>query len=250
MAKLIREIMNGELLVIRPDAAAEEVLLKLLAFKVSGAPVVQATGELVGVVSWRDLVGVRGKVQDVMTAPVLSLGPDETVEAGALLLASSGCHRLIVVEGAEPVGVVSTQDVLRALIGFPVQHPRSFPHFDNATRLTWSDDAECREDNVSSVPQVEGLLVLVLGGAQAAEKVVWAEACENIQQHLVRLLAQPEARMPHLGGVLRTGKLRFRYAAVADITRRMTSLRSVLCRARDDRRADLARNPGAAHDVP
>ncbi len=252
MAKIVREVMNPELLQLSPGESAEDALLRLLAFKVSGAPVVE-DGMVIGVVSWRDLVGAEGVVHDFMSAPALTITGDQSVESAALLLAHSGHHRVIVVEsdeqGLRPVGVVSILDVVRGLTGVPVSHPDAFPHLDRESQLHWSDDAELNLGAVREVAESEGVVVLVQGGKAERENVVWAEASENVRRRLAEILGDPERQIPHLAPALRSGRLRFRVAEAPDITRRMAGLKTVLYRARDARRAHLSQAQKGAEDA-
>lgn len=249
MATLVKEIMNRELLAVHPRDSAEEVLFRLLAFKVSGAPVVGEDGGLLGVVSWRDVAGVEGAVEEFMSAPAVTISLDEPLESAALLLAQSGQHRVIVVDQAIPVGVVSTLDVIRGLLGLPSPHPSTFPHFDPELGLRFSDDQVLSPGRVGQVPEVEGLLVLVHGGKARAEQVVWVEACSNLRVHLLDVLENKHTRIPRLSGELERGELRFRFAEAPDVTRRMKALRTVLFRARDARREALGHPPQGVPDA-
>jgi hypothetical protein len=231
--------MNREMLTVRPSDSAEDALLRLLAFKVSGAPVVGDAGELVGVVSWRDLVGAEGLVQDFMSAPAVTVPLDESVESAAWLLAQSGKHRLIAVEQGRPLGVVSSLDVIRGLLGLPSAHPDSFPHFDPDAALKFTDDLPLSREAAHHVPEAEGLLVLVQGGKNQEEQTVWVEACSNLRAHVHAVASDAGKRIPHLAAAFERGELRFRVAIAPDVSQRMKALRTVLYRARDARRETM-----------
>lgn len=55
------------------------------------------------------------KVRDVMTAPVVSIGPDTSVKDASALLAQRNVSGLPVVDGDRVVGVFSEADVLRSM---------------------------------------------------------------------------------------------------------------------------------------
>jgi CBS domain-containing protein len=57
----------------------------------------------------------RLRVRDVMSAPLLSVGPDASVREAASLLASNRMEALSVLEGSDLVGLVSVQDLLGVL---------------------------------------------------------------------------------------------------------------------------------------
>lgn len=58
-------------------------------------------------------------VRDAMTTHPATLGPDATPQQAAQLMLERGIHRLIVTVGEQPVGVVSTFDLVRVLANTP-----------------------------------------------------------------------------------------------------------------------------------
>ena len=114
---------------------------------ISGAPVGDATGKIVGVISRTDLTdgwelaeatrryafyrNERGellpagddpvdvfsarKVEEVMMPLVFSVQADDLLGAAAALMNAEGIHRLIVLEGSELVGILSASDVVGAV---------------------------------------------------------------------------------------------------------------------------------------
>ena len=144
----VMDVMTRDVFAVAPDTSLETAARMLAQRRISGAPVISEGRRVVGVVSASDLVDpdndagevegyplyyrvidglaqelgdhvqVRpGRVQDVMTAAVVSIAGDATVvEAGARML-SLGVHRLMVVHGDdELIGVVTTVDLLRAFV--------------------------------------------------------------------------------------------------------------------------------------
>ena len=122
-----REIMQSKLHTVSPDADLEEAVRSLLAQKHSAAPVVDATGKLVGVLSEDDCVSVlaqaaaerwqTGRVADRMSSEVETVGPHEDIFALSTRFCRGQHHRLLVVEDGKLVGLISTRDLLRALEG-------------------------------------------------------------------------------------------------------------------------------------
>jgi acetoin utilization protein AcuB len=95
--------------------------------------------DVVGVVSDRDLGGRGGangnrradlSVADVMTEGVVSAGPETTVRQAANLLRGHVIGCLAVLDGAKPVGIVTTTDLLD-LIGRGAERP-----IEGSTRWT------------------------------------------------------------------------------------------------------------------
>jgi len=111
---------------MRPDQDTRAALEILLEEHISGAPVVDASGGLLGVLSQTDLlleVAERAgpeassvRVGQVMTPLVLAVYETVGVPQAAALMASEGVHRLLVVSAAgDLVGILSSLDVMRWL---------------------------------------------------------------------------------------------------------------------------------------
>lgn len=231
MARIVREIMNPELFSLRPSDAAEDALGYILALGVTGAPVVDTSGKPVGVASFRDLVARRApaSVEERMTRPALVIDEHATIEDAARMLSDSGVHRLVAVDdGGRAVGIVSALDVIRGLMGLPASHPATFPHYDQASGVSWTDDTELDLDHVGIAPDGPGVLVLVRGGREISEAVVWAEAAFNVRTRLYDILSLPQDA-PLLARMLRDDHhLRFRAASIQDPSVRMKVLERLL----------------------
>jgi CBS domain-containing protein len=131
-------------------------------------------------------------------------------------MAETGYPRLVVVDDKRHlVGVVSSLDVIRGLVGIPAEHPGPFPHFDAATGLVWTDDHILSDAHLDQAPDGPGVLVLVSGAASIPDRVVWAEESTNLRQRVSDILTRPQGEPP-IRFWLERGTLRFRCAASAD----------------------------------
>ncbi|MFI4969608.1 MAG: CBS domain-containing protein [Lysobacterales bacterium] len=99
--------------------------IRIMADRYIGALLVMRGDELVGIVSERDYarkVILKGRssgdtpVRDIMAAPVITVGPTDTVETCMRLCTDSRVRHLPVVEGGKVVGVVSIGDLVKATI--------------------------------------------------------------------------------------------------------------------------------------
>lgn len=219
MPKLVQEIMNKELFTVRPSESAIETLGYLLSLGITGAAVLGEAGRPDGMVSLRDLVGPRrgDTVGECMTTPVESIAESATIEEAAKALADRDRHRLVVVNGeGAAVGMLSAVDVVRGLLGLPARHPDAFPHYDRATGLSWTDDAQLDHEHVEVAPDGPGVLVLVHGGKQTRDRMVWAEGVNNVRTRVAELLSVPQSDSPLLARALELGGLRFRAALTRD----------------------------------
>jgi CBS domain-containing protein len=220
MPRTVQDIMNRELLTVRPDLPLGEATELLLSFRVGAAPVLDDTGRLVGVVALRDLVGEGrpgSSVRERMSRPAISVSVSATVEQVARQLASMDMHHLVVVDGAgTAVGMLSTLDALRALLDLPARHPQTFPHWDESTEVSWTDEWPVDVHAAPRAPAGTGVLVLVTGRLGEMDVVAWVESASSLQERVRNLATSPDTEEPTLLRALATPGVRFRAAAVAD----------------------------------
>ena len=110
------------------DSLAEAVGL-LNSNKISGMPVVDPSGELVGFLSQTDLIKAQANPQlqanwrglavgQIMTKPALTIPSTATLEQAARLMAERRVHRLVVTDAtATPIGIISASDLVRSWLG-------------------------------------------------------------------------------------------------------------------------------------
>jgi len=99
--------------------------IQIMADRHIGALPVMRAGELVGVVSERDyarkviLLGrssAETAVWQIMSSPVITVGPGETVRRCMEIMTEKRIRHLPVVEGGATVGMISIGDLVRAVI--------------------------------------------------------------------------------------------------------------------------------------
>jgi len=146
---IVREIMSTDLITLAPDldiAKAAEILLEN---HINGAPVVDPSGRLVGILCQSDLIAQQKKlpiptlftfldgliqlssakqiekqvhkiaaltVAQAMTPEPVTVSPDNQLETVAALMVDNNFHTLPVIEDARLVGIVGKEDVLRTLL--------------------------------------------------------------------------------------------------------------------------------------
>jgi CBS domain-containing protein len=232
MAVRVSEIMNRELFSVGPAEPADAALGSILALGITGAPVVDEDGKPIGMVSWRDLVGEKAgrTAGERMTRPPATVAAEASIANAARRLARTGYHRLIVVDASgRAVGMVSSLDVVRGLMGLPTPHPASFPHLDPETGLTWTDDAPLEMDELGAAPEGPGVLAILHGGTGTPEKVIWAESVPGVRGRLKEMLTTTPPGL--LAAWLARGGLRFRAASASTEPERTTAVAAVLRRA-------------------
>ena len=112
-------IMSDDVVCVRPDLAVQALATLFVDRGITGAPVVDATGRPIGVVSKSDLVRegterVGATVADIMMPIAFTLPENASMSHAAALMAYEGVHRVpVVTSDGTVVGIVSTMDVVR-----------------------------------------------------------------------------------------------------------------------------------------
>lgn len=124
----IRQILEqkgGEIWSVRPDEFVIEAVREMARHGV-GAMLVMADGEIKGMFSERDYArkviladksSRETRVEEVMSAPVLTIDPRATAEEGLALMTRKRIRHLPVVENGGLLGLVSIGDLVNAVLG-------------------------------------------------------------------------------------------------------------------------------------
>ena len=115
-----RDIMSRKVVSTRPSCKVAEVTRVLYFHGISGLPVIDDSHCVIGMVTEADILGrttEQETVQDIMTAPALTISEENPLEEIAALLTDKKVKRLPVVTDDKLVGIVSRADVVRALAG-------------------------------------------------------------------------------------------------------------------------------------
>lgn len=153
--RLVKDLMNPDVLTVADDMATDALARYLTEHEISGAPVVDARGHLVGVVSMTDIGRTLGEdsgpespassafyrdtdagftledlgqryvesravtVEDVMTPVIHHVPATASVAEAARVMIEQHIHRLVVTEGKEPVGIITSLDLLALMAEGP-----------------------------------------------------------------------------------------------------------------------------------
>jgi len=126
---LVRDSMTQEVVTVAPETTAVEALALCRGNRIRHLPVLQG-GRLVGVISDRDLRAATPalgdparaealdliRVADEMARDVATARPEDPIEDAAMAMYERKIGCLPVVDGEDLVGIVTSSDVLRALV--------------------------------------------------------------------------------------------------------------------------------------
>ena len=135
----VRELMTEHVISVRPDTSLREAAALLTKHRITGLPVVNDAGEVVGVLSETDIVAKasgsadRGgalswlfgsdagaakltaqTVAEAMSAPATTITPARPVHEAARKMIAEGVNRLPVVDKGKLVGILTRADIVRA----------------------------------------------------------------------------------------------------------------------------------------
>ncbi len=142
----VHDVMTEAVTAVHPETSLKDVARALVAGGISGLPVVDAGGKVVGVVSEADLLikeqgagalshrrgaRMRGESKatkeglvkvaattagEAMTTPAITIEPEASLAAAAAIMVDRGVNRLPVTKDDVLVGIVSRADLVRAYV--------------------------------------------------------------------------------------------------------------------------------------
>ena len=119
----VRDVASSAVVAVGPAQSLREAT-QLMAKHRVGSAVVQDAEQLVGIRTERDVLNAvaagtepdAATVQDIMTADVVTVGPNWDLVEAAGEMARRRIRHLVVYEGGQLLGVLSVRDVLPAVL--------------------------------------------------------------------------------------------------------------------------------------
>lgn len=144
----VSDIMTQPAIWVMPDTKVEEIARLLVEHNISGVPVVDDAGRVVGIVTETDLVVRNAELhfprflqildsilylespkhfeeelrrmlatvaREVMSSPVIVVGPDDPLERAATLMVEKRVNPIPVVKDGKLVGIISRSDIVRLM---------------------------------------------------------------------------------------------------------------------------------------
>ncbi|HLT50767.1 MAG TPA: CBS domain-containing protein [Arenibacter sp.] len=128
------DYMTRELITFRPEQSVEEVIITLLRYKISGGPVVNERGELIGMISEGDCIKYISEkryhnmpcsnlnVEGRMIKNVGTIDGNMNIFDAANKFLTEKRRRFPIVENGKLVGQISQKDILKATIQLKSQN--------------------------------------------------------------------------------------------------------------------------------
>ena len=127
----VKDLMQKEVISVGPDLPIRSFEEFLTHEEISGVPVIGATGQILGIASKTDIVralteearslfsedlGPQLTVEEIMTRDPVMVEPDDDVRQVAKVMIDGHLHRVLVADDENVVGILTTFDLLRALL--------------------------------------------------------------------------------------------------------------------------------------
>lgn len=122
MKRTAKDIMTSTVITAKEDMFVTDVMKLLLRWHISGVPVVDNDGMLMGIVTEHDVMNfalsgdaASTRASEVMTKKVETYTPDTLVVEIVNHFASQQIRRVPVVENGKVVGIISRRDIVREM---------------------------------------------------------------------------------------------------------------------------------------
>ncbi|MGY5855997.1 MAG: CBS domain-containing protein [Candidatus Thorarchaeota archaeon] len=119
----VRDFMTSLIITAEADTLVVEAA-RLMAAEDIGSLLVTKADVLAGMITRREIIGAQLLsdesyqtllVEDIMTTPVVTIGPDADIGQAISLINQTGKRHIPVIEGTDIIGLVATTDIIRVL---------------------------------------------------------------------------------------------------------------------------------------
>jgi len=115
---LVGDVMSRNVLMISDSASINEAM-RMMRKSGAGCLAVERASKIVGIITERDCIKAlasgqteNARVADMMSKPLVTIGPNDTVSKAANILAEKGIKRLPVMDGQHLVGMLTSTDLV------------------------------------------------------------------------------------------------------------------------------------------
>jgi CBS domain-containing protein len=119
-----KDVMTTPVITVSPDASLVDATKLLAANRITGVPVADAEGKVIGILTEKDVLNFaykyvgtlrNTKVKEAMTEHVVSFPSDTPVEAIAICFSKSEFRRVPIIDEGKLVGIISRRDIIRLM---------------------------------------------------------------------------------------------------------------------------------------
>ncbi len=129
---IAQDVMTKNVVTIDPETSLQEAIHLLIDKGISGMPVIDSNGKMIGIISEKDIIHFYTfsrdmhsiKVKEAMTKDVVTFSPETDIEHIALAIAEKGFRRAPIIEEDRIVGIISRRDIIRVEL-YISEHPSS-----------------------------------------------------------------------------------------------------------------------------
>ena len=116
---IARDIMTRNVYTTSPEVSVQEVAQLLVQKDISGVPVINRDGQIIGIVTEADIIGKVNReglcVADIMTPELIFVDEETQVGDIAMLLVERKIKRVPVMRNGKLVGIVCRADIVNAV---------------------------------------------------------------------------------------------------------------------------------------
>ena len=114
-----KDIMTRKVYTISPEVSVQEVAQLLSGKSISGVPVIDKAGKIIGIVTEADIIAKVDRtglcVADIMSHNIVAVSEETPVSEIAALLTERNVKRVPVIQDGKLVGIVSRADIVHAV---------------------------------------------------------------------------------------------------------------------------------------
>ena len=116
---MARDIMTRRVYSIAPEASVQEVAQLLSGKNISGVPVIDKAGRIIGIITEADIIGKVDReglcVADIMSPEIIFVDEETPVGEIAMILTERKIKRVPVMRNGTLVGIVCRADIIHAV---------------------------------------------------------------------------------------------------------------------------------------
>ncbi|OGS47065.1 MAG: hypothetical protein A2539_08185 [Elusimicrobia bacterium RIFOXYD2_FULL_34_15] len=117
-----KDVMIKEVFTVHPGSTLKEAVKTILSKGISGLPVVDDSGKVIGIITEKDIINymISGNlhhalVSEAMSKNIVSVHTDTDLTKIALLFSEKGIKRVPVIDDGKLVGIISRRDMIRSI---------------------------------------------------------------------------------------------------------------------------------------